>query len=871
MSSPEEQPTKKVRLNSGGSISSNDVIINNKASSEGKMAREVDVGITEFIDPTIPGFSGVIKQRFSDFLVYEIDNSGNIVHLTDFNLPEVKSTNNFNARAIETLKDELVKKELSDEQIFQEMRTLLDEETSFQVQNLLNGQNEFVDTMVEKDKEKRTAIHQFFKNYFGNKLNTETKDGTIRISMHTNETRKDRRAISVQKITANRIKAERLLGINQKSRGMKLGNFEYVKDPLKLGDLGGNHFVITLKNIQVGNEEIITKAMDSLQSHGFINYFGMQRFGTSSIPTFHIGRSLLQNNWEEAIDLIMKPRPGDRQDLQIARQHWIENHDPKKALELFPKKCIAETYILNYFTKTGQIKDYAGAFATIPRNLRLMYVHAYQSYVWNSIVSERIRIYGCDAPIVGDLVIIDEDPNANINDDDLIDDSVIVNTDDKKEIKVKILTEEDLKNYSIFDVVLPLPGYSVVYPNNVIFEKYKELMWKDRLDPREMRRSNKDFSLSGSYRKLMGKPSDLSWKFFKYDDSNVSLALTDIDLLDGKSEPESLTVFAAERAVAINAVLQASKVCQKVFKQLVNSETITKKDKSPVTVADFSAQAVVNTILYHSFPNDPIIGEEDTKDLRCESGKELRAKILSLTNSVLDDPLDETTLLDAIDRGSYPGGSQGRMWTLDPIDGTKGFLRGEQFAVCLALLVDGKVKLGVMGCPNLPVDSKVPEGEKGCLFVAEKGQGAFQRKFSSTEETKIQMANISSVLDASFCESVEAAHSSHGDAAKIASLLGITKSPIRMDSQCKYCSVARGDADIYLRLPTRDDYEENIWDHASGFLLVQEAGGIVSDIYSKPLDFSLGRTLKSNKGVVVSYSKISSQVIEAVQKVLLKK
>ncbi|CAG8715628.1 336_t:CDS:2 [Funneliformis caledonium] len=332
-----------------------------------------------------------------------------------------------------------------------------------------------------------------------------------------------------------------------------------------------------------------------------------------------------------------------------------------------------------------------------------------------------------------------------------------------------------------------------------------------------------------------------------------------------------MSVFAAERAVAINAVLQASKVCQKVFKQLVNNETITKKDKSPVTVADFSAQAVVNTILYHSFPNDPIIGEEDTKDLRVESGKELRAKIHSLTNSILDDPLDETTLLDAIDRGSYPGGSQGRMWTLDPIDGTKGFLRGEQFAVCLALLVDGKIQLGVMGCPNLPVDSKVPEGEKGCLFIAEKGQGAFQRKFSSTEETKIQMANISSILEASFCESVEAAHSSHGDAAKIASLLGITKPPIRMDSQCKYCSVARGDADIYLRLPTRDDYEENIWDHASGALLVQEAGGIVSDIYSKPLDFSLGRTLKSNKGVVVSHSKIYSQVIEVVQQVLLKK
>ena len=66
------------------------------------------------------------------------------------------------------------------------------------------------------------------------------------------------------------------------------------------------------------------------------------------------------------------------------------------------------------------------------------------------------------------------------------------------------------------------------------------------------------------------------------------------------------------------------------------------------------------------------------------------------------------------------------MWALDPIDGTKGFLRGEQFAVCLALIVDGQVQVGVMGCPNLPVDAKNQDGEKGCLFITVKGQGAFQ-------------------------------------------------------------------------------------------------------------------------------------------------
>ncbi|CAG8641960.1 22698_t:CDS:2 [Cetraspora pellucida] len=323
-----------------------------------------------------------------------------------------------------------------------------------------------------------------------------------------------------------------------------------------------------------------------------------------------------------------------------------------------------------------------------------------------------------------------------------------------------------------------------------------------------------------------------------------------------------MSVLAIERAVAINAVLRASKVCQKVFQSLVTSDTVIKKDRSPVTVADFSAQAVVNTILYESFPNDPIVGEEESGSLRGDSGKELRDKVLSLTNTVLDTPLDDKELLAAIDRGSYPGGSHGRMWTIDPIDGTMGFLRGEQFCVGLALIIDGDVHISVLGCPNLPVDFKSPEIERGCLFVA--------RNFSSTEETQIHMADISSSSAATFCESVVPTHSSHKEAAEIASLLGITKLPLRLDSMCKYAAVARGDANIYLRLPVRIDYEENIWDHAPGFLVVKEAGGIITDIHNKPLDFSLGRTLKANKGIVVTHSKIHGQVIDAVQKVVLK-
>ncbi|KAI8329848.1 3',5'-bisphosphate nucleotidase [Chlamydoabsidia padenii] len=331
-----------------------------------------------------------------------------------------------------------------------------------------------------------------------------------------------------------------------------------------------------------------------------------------------------------------------------------------------------------------------------------------------------------------------------------------------------------------------------------------------------------------------------------------------------------MALYAKERAVAIQAVLQASKVCQSVFQHLVAKETLTKNDKSPVTVADFSAQAIVNTYLTKAFPQDPIVGEEDAQDLRGEQGRLLREKVHSLTNGVLKDneKLTEDQILQAIDRGNYGGGAQGRHWALDPIDGTKGFLRGGQYAVCLALIVDGVVQLGVMGTPNLPIDASHPDGERGNLFIAVRGQGAFQRPFSQEQETKIQFADIDTTENATFCESVEAGHSSHDDASLIAKELGITRPSIRMDSQAKYCSLARGDADIYLRLPTSKTYVEKIWDHASGNVLITEAGGKVSDIHGQPLDFSVGRTLAKNSGVIASNAKIFDSVLAAVQKVL---
>ena len=130
------------------------------------------------------------------------------------------------------------------------------------------------------------------------------------------------------------------------------------------------------------------------------------------------------------------------------------------------------------------------------------------------------------------------------------------------------------------------------------------------------------------------------------------------------------------------------------------------------------------------------------------------------------------------------------------------------------------------------------------------------------------MDAISDASQAVFCESVEKEHSSQSDSAKIAEILGITREPYRIDSQCKYAAVARGDASIYLRMPTKADYVERIWDHAAGVRVILEAGGDVSDIHGRPLDFGLGRGLEKNQGVVVTNGRLHATVISAVKQAL---
>lgn len=350
----------------------------------------------------------------------------------------------------------------------------------------------------------------------------------------------------------------------------------------------------------------------------------------------------------------------------------------------------------------------------------------------------------------------------------------------------------------------------------------------------------------------------------------------------------SSTPYAREAKIALLAVQRASELTRTVYLSSTKG-THTKSDHSPVTVGDFGAQALIIAALKHNFPDDEIVAEEESDDLRTD--EKLREAVWGYVNSTTSESDDvlggkipsAERMVDLIDQGKSSGGGKGRIWTIDPIDGTKGFLRGGQYAVALALIVNGEVTVGVLGCPNLPVDGSVTLDQNighdqsgrgsdiGVIVSAEKGNGAHSCAIVDAARgpgERIAMRNISNLSEATFCESVEAAHSNHSQQGRIALALGVTRPSVRLDSQAKYATVARGAADIYLRLPVRADYEDKIWDHAAGDLIVREAGGSVTDVYGKRLNFGVGRTLKENKGFIVTSTKVHAQVLEAVQKVL---
>ncbi|XP_062144001.1 multisubstrate pseudouridine synthase 7 isoform X2 [Alnus glutinosa] len=366
---------------------------------------------------------------------------------------------------------------------------------------------------------------------------------------------KDKRSISTQRVTVFKQRAAKLAALNERLIGIKVSDFCYVKEGLLLGQLMGNRFTVTLRGVVADSEDSIKASADALGRLGFINYFGLQRFGSGSVPTHLIGATLLRGEWETAVSLILDPREGERDAIAKAREYYKESNDIEGTLRQLPRHLVAERAVLQCLKKCPG--NYLQALKSIPRTLRMMYVHSYQSYLWNHAASMRVQKCGADQVVLGDLVYCKGDDTETVTgcvnsecEDDKCNDAYDSNNLDEiagadvpeeRNNSVKVVTAEDILtgNYTIDDVVLPLPGSRVIYPANDIANVYHDLAKKDVISVTESVHTIKEFSITdmtGSYRRVFQRPIDFDWELLTYTDGNIPLVETDLDKI-AKSKP----------------------------------------------------------------------------------------------------------------------------------------------------------------------------------------------------------------------------------------------------------------------------------------------------------------------------------------------
>jgi HAL2 family 3'(2'),5'-bisphosphate nucleotidase len=319
-----------------------------------------------------------------------------------------------------------------------------------------------------------------------------------------------------------------------------------------------------------------------------------------------------------------------------------------------------------------------------------------------------------------------------------------------------------------------------------------------------------------------------------------------------------------EISTAIAAVRQAALLAREVQRELITTALV-KDDRSPVTVGDFAAQAIVARRLAENLPGSTLIGEESADALRLEEGIETLDRVTYFVRRLIQDATPEE-VCGLVDRGS--GRPPDEFWTLDPIDGTKGFLRRDQYAVALGKIEHGVVTIGVLGCPELAASSKSAPGGAGSLVVAVRGEGTWwQPLVGNGQWHQLHVSDRADVASARILRSVEKAHTNTDEISRLAEHLGITAAPVPLDSQAKYAVLAAGAGDVLLRLisPKAPNYKEKIWDQAAGSLVITEAGGRVTDLDGRPLDFSHGRELTKNRGILATNGTLHDVILCGLQ------
>ncbi|CAB4285605.1 unnamed protein product [Prunus armeniaca] len=542
-----------------------------------KTTEEPDVGIFCYISQ-LPGFRGILKQRYSDFMVNEVDTEGNVVHLTNLDAPAET------VKEIETKTHDATSKDYTTE--IESFRSLVDPDDAEQLEAIINQINSGSEDSIlpivlspDYDKSHRTAVHNFFKENF-KFLVTDTVDGPdasskcIRVRINSGgqnsrgrnsrkrKERGDKPLIAEVQMIGQRMfhlykenkDTQEALGIIAKMLGIQPRSFGFAgtKDKRAVTTQRVTVFKQLASRLAALNDRLIGIKLREGRTcprptigKSIYNY--IERFGSGSVPTHLIGATLLRGEWKSTVSCSLIQEKGIS--FNVTR-YWT--------LRRLPRHLVSEKAILQCLKKCPG--NYLQALKAIPRTLRMMYVHSYQSYLWNHAASMRVQKYGTDRVVLGDLVYckgnetekvsevvssecVDENGNDTLDPIDL-DDISGTNLPEERLNLVKAVTAEDILsgNYTIDDVVLPMPGSRVIFPENDIAHVFHDLAKKDAISLTESVHNVKEFSITsmtGSYRRVFQKPMDFEWEILKYIDGNKPLVDTDFDKI-AKTKPSGL-------------------------------------------------------------------------------------------------------------------------------------------------------------------------------------------------------------------------------------------------------------------------------------------------------------------------------------------
>lgn len=569
-----------------------------------KPATNEDCFINQYISK-VAGFKGVVKQRYSDFIVHEMDREGNIVQLTSYDLPDEPASNVSPVDDSSKEKMDFLKKHLSEEQIKalesiepgdKNSETVnipvddLDKDARRLIHNTISSVFPHLFTVTKEVKDESTGkvvkmIAAGTTNHWKGKANNywstapgkfvhftvyQENHGTFSVlnklahKLHlpirsfSYAGTKDKRSVSTQRMCIYKGRPDHLLHFNNlfKDPGpqIAIGNLSFAQEPLRLGQLKGNQFTIVYREVEIASKSDIDVALDGISTNGFINYFGTQRFGTGTFRSDQIGHLVFKKEWKKVVLAIMSPKARDivprsqfKKSFNTLMQEFQNKPDEAgKIMQQFSWKNSNEGIILNELAQYPN--NYKNAFLRLPRNSRTMYLHAYQSKIFNRIVSYRIEKYGSQI-LIGDLVMTSDQTDSLI-DDETVTEEVNIENSQSEEIltqdeaaetpdinsNVTFVTEGNIKNFTIFDVVIPLLGSKTLLPKNELGEKMLDFLKEDDLSLEDINESLSGFSFYGAYRKLLVKPYKLHWKTEEYVDGKKRLVSTDLDILGSKNK-----------------------------------------------------------------------------------------------------------------------------------------------------------------------------------------------------------------------------------------------------------------------------------------------------------------------------------------------